>query len=207
MLAVTTLMCAAAHAFAGGDAGQEESRRTYQERRIERIEDPARSGPYLHLGVAYAFEDFAMHDVTGEWDDAWGYDVRGGYRSHSWLATEVQWQHLPSFAGPGSQRARGRSEADVETSILSFNGKLYPLGGRVQPFVLAGAGWQSAEQRGGLEEDALALRFGAGVDVYFTSNVGMAVEGGYVWPVSSQLADAEEVNIIPVNASIFLRFM
>ncbi|HYC01058.1 MAG TPA: outer membrane beta-barrel protein [Candidatus Limnocylindrales bacterium] len=215
LLTALALLSAAAQSFAGayGQSGHaagrsqpaKETSALYVETRV-RIDDPARSGPYLQIGGAYGVEALDVDGYAADWQDSWGYDIRGGYRSHAMFATEVEWQHYLGFDGRPSSAAAG-SGAEIEASMLSFNGKLYPMSGRVQPFLLTGVGWQNVEQRRGFEEDGLSLRFGAGVDVYVTSNVGVAVEGGYVWPVSSQLADAEEVNIIPVNASIFVRFM
>jgi opacity protein-like surface antigen len=188
------------------------------ERRVE-VQDVGRPGPYLQAGGVYAFENFGGFErfAVGPGntdiahDNSWGYQVRGGYRVHPMVAVETEWEHYLDFESDPDRGSPGDfAGLDLEAWMLSANGKFYPLDGRIQPYALFGMGWQHAEfERGDnweLNDDAFALRFGVGVDVYFTEMIGMAAEGGYVLPVTGELAD-EDVDIIPLSVSVFVRFM
>jgi len=241
-LICTSLMLGVASMAQAGAYGEEEEtyespapapaprRPTRRVERRERVSDFARSGPYLQVGGVYAFENIDAdvfvsgfpappggEFVGGNWDDSWGYEIRGGYRVNPWVAVELEWEHYLDFdfdsaSGYPGTRSVGK---DLESYILTANGKVYPVHGRFQPYALIGMGWQNGQMErsqlapGGTDDfdhDALAFRFGAGLDVYFTDMIGMAAEAGYVLPVTGELSD-QDFEIIPVSLSFFVRFL
>ncbi len=114
-----------------------------------------------------------------------GLDARVGYRFHRRLAGEVQLQWFPKadieFADTKALK--------LETLTVTANAKGYLLTGRIQPFVVAGAGLMHFKSKDNLDfrviksnGDGFATRFGAGVDFYVTENIVAVGEGGYVLP-------------------------
>ena len=76
-------------------------------------------------------------------------------------------------------------------SVTGFaNGKLYPFGGRIQPYALGGAGflWGVLNCSGGSgtiicdEDIVFAGRAGGGLDVYITPSIALSGEVAYVIP-------------------------
>jgi len=220
-----------AHAGAYGEEEEiyESPRPAPAPRRQERVErrrevsDYARSGPYLQAGGVYAIENIDADVFVagfpgpgvfgGEWDDSWGYNIRGGYRIGPWVAVEAQWEHYLDFDfDKADVPVAGVTSAgrDLESYILTANGKFYPLHGMVQPYALIGMGWHNAQMERSrfhdFDHDAFAFRFGLGADVYFTDMVGMAAEAGYVLPVTGELSD-QDFEIIPISVNFFVRFM
>ena len=156
----------------------------------------ARNGIYLGVAVAGAAYTEVEEDLEKESLVALGYiipvdvelavglDARVGYRFHPRFAGEVQVQWSPKadieFANVEFLK--------LETLTFTGNVKGYLLTGRIQPFLLAGAGLMHFDVKDklglGLREkgEGFAARFGGGVDIYFSSNIVFVLEGGYVLP-------------------------
>lgn len=154
---------------------------------------------YAQLGGVYVAENFGeSHNKAGSsYGDSGGYQIRAGYRISPWVALEGQWEHDISF--------QDSDEASLYT--LTANGKFYPWAARIQPYALIGAGWVNGLNDSSTREDqnSLGLRFGLGADAYVTKNIGVAVEAGYVLPVTGYLA-REDFDTIPISLSAFYRF-
>jgi opacity protein-like surface antigen len=117
-----------------------------------------------------------------------GLAARVGYRFHPYLAGEVEFRW---FANASAELDNGDDTLDavkIETLALTGNVKGYILTGRIQPFLLAGAGFMhlNGTNKFNLDVetsgDEFAARFGGGVDLYINRNFVVVVEGGYVLP-------------------------
>lgn len=153
---------------------------------------------YAQAGTEYSIENFD-HSA----DNAWGYNLRLGLRLTEMFAVEAQFEHLASkFKDIHMRDGNGNSRGDVEAFNYTANGKVYPIQGRVQPFALFGMGYGSAELRSDHNNQFIA-RFGLGMDVLITDNVGMALEVDYI-------LGAKEMNAfqqIPISLGVFYNFI
>ncbi len=186
--------------------------------------DYTRDGLYGSITPIFAFENFdngamARFDydrgqTTPEGftsrdsrisDDAWGVNVRLGYRLHPAWAAEWQFEGAWKFktegrfdipqngqTSPSSRRRIGRTDSYVTTANLRF----YPFTeamDRVQPYVVAGLGsavFVSRSKSFGTAADddrwhtdpGWVGRAGLGVDVYGNEHWALTVEGSYVVP-------------------------
>jgi opacity protein-like surface antigen len=157
-------------------------------------DDFARNGIYLSVNMAGAWYRYVQEDleeaasigVTVE--EPLGLGARVGYRFYPHLAAEAQFQW---FSQANIQFFGEKFAVDVlklETLVFTGNVKGYLLTGRIQPFLLAGAGlmhFYAKDELGlGLGEkiDDFAARFGGGIDFYVTPNIVAFAEGGYVLP-------------------------
>lgn len=159
-------------------------------------DDFGRQGPYIAGGAAYAFEQFDGDAGNSAPDDGWGYHLAGGFRFNEWFALEVSWEHFPSFDD---------SAGDVEIWMAGLNGKLYPIHGFIQPYLLAGAGWSGVDDNraaSGERSSGLAARFAGGVEVYATRNFGGFFEASYYLPTG----DRSDYDLVPLSFGIFWRF-
>jgi len=138
-------------------------------------------------------------------NDAFGGGGRGGYRCHSYVATELQFEQLANFNAslpetdiPMNDKVRN-FDLELETLVFTTNVKGYLLTGRYQPYVLGGVGFMRMETKArdatttpgpivgvaAQQSDItvkVALRFGAGLDFYVTDNIVATLEGSYLIP-------------------------
>jgi opacity protein-like surface antigen len=153
---------------------------------------------YIGAGALYAIQNF--HCDT---DDAWGYNIRGGYRFNNWVAIEGMFEHpVSNFDDADVVDGFGRLNGDVEVWNITANGKFYPLQGMFQPYALIGAGYGEAD----LPHDdngGFVARFGIGLDILFTDNFGMDTEVGYVLGTGS----ASDYDYIPISVGLFYNFI
>jgi opacity protein-like surface antigen len=172
-------------------------------------EDFAREGIYLGAAGSFAIptqlEDKLGKKLGGSFtvDNSLGFHARVGYRLSPHLAFEV---HSEWLAGFEASSASGNVEFQVLTITGDF--KFYPLTGRWQPFVVAGAGGLIAdvtEQSGlGLSGDNndFAARFGIGLDCYVTRNIALGLDASYVLPVE----DVNEFDYFSLGWGLMYRF-
>ena len=92
--------------------------------------------------------------------------------------------------------------------------KGYFLTGRYQPFLLIGAGAMQAKTKlkqpsglaftglGNESENAFALRFGGGIDLYATEHVVVSVDADYVLP----FGDLDALDYVTIGWGIEYRF-
>jgi opacity protein-like surface antigen len=154
----------------------------------------ARNGIYLGVALAGAVyteveDDLEKLASVGYFIDVDvevppGLDARVGYRFHPHLAGEVQIQWFPK----ADIEFFDVNVLELETLTFTGNVKGYLLTGRIQPFLLVGAGLMHFDVKDkvgvGLRAkgEGFAARFGGGVDFYINSNVVFVLEGGYVLP-------------------------
>ncbi len=156
----------------------------------------ARTGWYLGAYGIYAMN--AYRDAGVDFDDGGGFNVRLGYREREWLAleAELEWSRFSGDFG-----------IDSDTIIGGVNAKLYPIGGRYQPYALIGVNGMGVivDRLAGVPDlggTDWAFRFGAGVDLYTTRHIVVGVEGTYVWG----LGDVWEADYGTIGLGVLYRF-
>ncbi len=176
----------------------------------------ARPGGYVSAGIGGAFETF-----HGELDPR-GHDVsnaflvggRVGSRMNRFASLDLGFDYTVT----GFELSNDDAQSIDASTLLGFtNLKLYPFGGRFQPFALGGAGflWASldctdtngvAMDCGGAGFDdtevAFAGRFGGGLDVYITRHLAVSGELAYVMPTG----DLSDMRFLTFGAYVTLRF-
>jgi len=159
-------------------------------------DDFTRMGFYLGGGASYStvlFEDRledAVPNLAVDIDPTPGANARVGLRFLRFLAIEAQYEWLDPYDVDATYLAF-RGSAEIKQQTLTANLKLYPIPvWRIQPYLLAGVGFQLFELDGNIagglvslheKDTALAGRAGVGVDVYLTRNLVIYGEGSAVF--------------------------
>ena len=172
-------------------------------------DDFARRGWSVGVAGSHAFEVFEDDaetdyrkqlgpDVNLAVDNSFGFNARVGYRCNARLSAEVEVEWLKGFESDLTQPGFDQlAKVDFEPVVVTTNFKAYALTGRYQPFLLVGAGAMTADTKlrdpvglafTGLDsesENAFAMRFGGGIDLYATKNVVVSLDIDYVLPFGS----------------------
>ncbi|HYB98864.1 MAG TPA: porin family protein [Candidatus Limnocylindrales bacterium] len=171
-------------------------------------------GGYIEVGGSYVVqvfdEDAGIKGVPlDDTDNTGGYEIRAGYRVNNWLGIEAEWEQFLHFKNVNLRDTGCTVDcgANLDMWSLMMNAKFFPLRGRFQPYGIVGIGVAKAEFETSLpigkqDEHGFAARFGVGVDVYITEQIGLAFEADYILPTG----DAHEFDVIPFSGSIFYRF-
>jgi hypothetical protein len=151
-----------------------------------RAADYTRTGWYAGARGVYAVENF---DVPGSADNDFGFNLFGGYRLFSFLASDFEFEYIDALRVDGNA---GNPNFDVRTFVLAWNFRFFPLSPvfepdsplqRVQPYLSAGVSNQWVQlQRvpsGDKDEGNFAGRLGGGVDVYLTGNWVLTADAIY----------------------------
>jgi opacity protein-like surface antigen len=189
-------------------------------------DDFARRGWLVGVSGSYAFqtfEDDQEHryrkqlgpDVNLAVDNSSGFNARVGYRCNARLSAEVEVEWLKGFGSdltePGFEQL---AKIDFEPVVVTTNVKAYALTGRYQPFLLVGAGAMTADtevrEPVGLaftsvrskSDNAFAMRFGGGIDLYATQNVVVSLEADYVLP----FGNLDDLDYVSISWGIQYRF-
>jgi hypothetical protein len=178
-------------------------------------DDYDRKGPYAGAGATLGFDVFTEDlnemlpaGVEAKVASSIGATARLGYRIHPHFAAEAAFEWLSGFDISVDGDASGSEAAEVETWIVTGNAKGYLLTGSIQPFALVGAGSMRAKIEDELDlgiavsEIDLALRFGAGVDLYLTQRFVMDVGLDYVYPTG----DLKDFDYISIGVGLQYRF-
>jgi opacity protein-like surface antigen len=99
-----------------------------------------------------------------------------------------------------------RTEGEIEVWTGMLMGKIFLLTGRVQPYLMAGAGYVRGEvDVDDVEEVGHAAlgRAGLGIDLYLNRNWVLGVQGAYSRGISSEL---DELRYFTVGGSVLFRF-
>ena len=135
----------------------------------------ARTGFYVGLGGTVGVDNF--DSGPAEFDASLGLNALGGYRFHPRIAGELQYEWTSGFEG-------SNNPLEVVGNLFTVNGRVYLLTDRIQPNLLAGIGFLSAEASAfgaSIGDTGFAARLGAGVDYYVTENLALALDGSYVF--------------------------
>jgi opacity protein-like surface antigen len=166
----------------------------------------AREGVYFGIGGLFALENFdtdpAIEDPNNSLDisadDGGGFEIRGGYRLHSHFAAEVLFQYYSGFEV--KERNSGFDEK-FDGWTLTANGKLYPFGGRFQPYAVAGIGGiVFTEKRG--DDSGFIARMGGGLDFYVNDAFVIDIEVVYLFPAGS----ISELQFVTFSAGVQYRY-
>jgi opacity protein-like surface antigen len=189
--------------------------------------DFARRGWMVGVAGSYAFETFeddAERDfqkvlgpaVNLSVDDSPGFNGRLGYRCHRRFSAEVETEWLHGFDADLTQPGVDQlAHVEYDPIVVTANVKTYFGTGRYQPFLLVGAGAMTAERKlrdpvglafTGLNKDesdnAFAMRFGGGIDLYATENVALSVDVDYVLP----FGNLDTLDYVTIGWGIQYRF-
>lgn len=165
----------------------------------------ARNGVYIGMGAHYAAEDFS--GVGRSVDDSWGLGGRLGYRSHPNLSFDFVFDWVEGFdvSSPNS--------GDVEAYLATGNARVHLLTGRFQPYLNVGFGMLimdvgargvTGRGDGKSEEQAVAGRFGGGLEIYATENAVLNLEAVYVPPLEDDPID--DLDFALFGVSVLWRF-
>jgi len=175
--------------------------------RAQQGEDFVRKGFYVGLAGVYGSRPF----VEGEAEDALptgaeadadaglGVNVRVGFRFHSHFAAELETEWRAKSDIDLLLGTENRSEVELRTEkLIAANAKGYLFLGRVQPYVLIGAGVMSVELDGELpssKDSAFSMNFAGGADIYLTEQVSFNAELRWVLP-TGKLDGFDELSVL-----------
>jgi opacity protein-like surface antigen len=134
-------------------------------------------------------------NVSANVDDSWGMNARLGYRLNPRLALEGQFEWVANFEVDAQVSGVERKQ-EIALMVLTANGKYFLMTGRVQPYLVAGAGWGRSRVKpaiGGSAErnDGWVARGGVGVSLYGSRDVALTIETSYVHPASGRIEDLD----------------
>jgi opacity protein-like surface antigen len=164
-----------------------------------------------------------------------GFSLSGGYRFHERLSLEVAADRMKGDVNVRlSHRSTAASSKDstkekagsYTTWGVAAELKAYLLTGRFQPYALAGAGYMNVKLRtdaqgdqaeaGALSarnsnDDAFMMRFGGGMDFYFTQHLALNIDGTYQVPFGEKTKSldkfrAGDEKIISFRTRLIWRF-
>lgn len=161
----------------------------------------ARGGVYFMATASYAVEMFDLDKRPSDFENSFGAGARLGYRLLPFLAAEAQYEWIGGFDEQALLPEGGKIKAgEIIAHAVTLNAKVYPLGGRVQPYALVGVGVGRFEIKERLREplddegfvttevttqdEGVLSRYGLGVDLYGDETWGMFAEAAYVLPLS-----------------------
>jgi opacity protein-like surface antigen len=201
-------------------------------------EEYVRSGVYFIAAASYAVEQFDRDERSTDFRNSFGAGARLGYRLHPLFAAEAQYEWIAGFdeyglvseegvgptfidcgEDPEACLSRKKIKAgEIIAHTATVNVKVFPLGGRIQPYALVGVGVGSSEinqrERTGLDgedlvktdittqDQAFVSRYGLGVDLYGDDAWGMFAEAAYILPTGS----LRELDYISVQWGLLWRF-
>jgi len=143
---------------------------------------------FAGAGLSYAVEDFDDGDLKkfaggDKIDDAWGFNLFGGYRLFKHLAIEGNFNWYDDFEGKA-----GAIDFDVSIWTLMLDLKVISPAlweDRLFPYLRIGGGYMSAEVdlSGGNDTDDgdFAYDIGLGFDVFVKDQISVGLDGKRVW--------------------------
>jgi opacity protein-like surface antigen len=163
--------------------------------------------PYFMAGGTWGIEN--VSSVEGGLSDSGGYDLRAGYGVHEMVDVEVEWESFLSFSRDTQDPVTHINDPALEARMLSLNGRFSPFNWRFQPYALMGMGWvnvQADRSNNKEHKSSFGMRFGLGVQTFFTERFGFNLEAGYILPLTGDLGGGDSFDIIPITASFFYCF-
>ena len=163
--------------------------------------DYSRTGWYLAASGVYVVENWTGTNDDAGADDSQGFNLRVGSRLSQWASLEIEFEWIDDFFPDERQ--------DFQIVTGSVNTRVYPVGGRFQPYVLAGLGIVSSvvdhrDRDSSIRQSNAdwAIRAGGGLDAYLTEIIAISVEATYVWTVG----DVKDVDHVSIGLGILYRF-
>ena len=185
---------AAGHRDPDRDRGRDRPRSRDRDRDVGQS-----TGAYLGGSFSLGVEQFDNMPPEDDFDEGFGFDVWVGSRIHRHVGVEGQLSYLKGF------EIRGTG-IDFNHLNGTANLKLYPLDGRIQPYVMAGAGLGrfEVEEPDGytLSDTGGVMRVGAGVDVYLNESIALVGGLGYLFTAG----DIVDTDIVEMRFGVQYRF-
>lgn len=170
--------------------------------RDERREERSRShdfGPYLGGSLAIGVEQFNDVPSGDDYDEGFGFDIWVGSRIHRHVGVEGQLSYIEGFELQGTG-------IDFNHLNGTANLKLFPFDGKIQPWVLAGAGvgrFELEEPDGyTLSDTGGVMRVGTGVDIYLNDSIALVGGLGYLFTAG----DIVDNDILEIKFGVQYRF-
>jgi outer membrane protein W len=159
----------------------------------------ARPGPYAGLYAIQSYENFDTSDSrvrSGNSD--LGAGLRVGYRTTPCFAVEVIAENVKGFSV-----SQGNVEDDLDLLNFALAGKYFLADGRLQPYLLGGAGLARADVRSfDFDNHGWFLRGGLGVDVYVATSVAVFGELNY----NRMMGGKSDLHHIDAQLGLLIRF-
>jgi opacity protein-like surface antigen len=147
------------------------------------------TGFYGAMGVSPQLPAFDLPSDVGQ-QASWGLDARAGYRIHSRIALEGQFQWASRF-----ELTQGGAQLDKLTTYTgTTNAKIFILNGPLEPYAILGVGVVNAQFKNAKDHTAAAFRVGGGFHVFFTEHIGAYAEITYLKPFTS----LNDYNTVPL---------
>jgi hypothetical protein len=153
---------------------------------------------YLGAGISAAEEEFDL-PAGFDADDAFAFDLLGGYRVTPQFAVEAQAQFLGDFD------LDGIGGGDIDGIAFLAAAKLYPIpDAAIQPFASAGLGFLDLDgpNRIDANESDWMFALGAGVDFPIADRTILEVKGDYRFPQD----DLDDFEYWTLGANLQYRF-
>lgn len=160
-----------------------------------------RAGAYIAAAGLVGLQQFDVDSPLGGGNAEGGAAFRLGYRGEEGAAIELFVEDARGF-----EYDFDVDETELEMRSAGVQGKLYMGSGRLQPYVLAGAGWARAHFRDRpdprIGNDSFFVRGGLGAECYLASSLAIFVEGNYN-VITKHLDDFDHLDVL---AGIVIRF-
>jgi len=166
----------------------------------EAQEDEAYPTTYLGIAFAVGIDQFDNTQGFSSFDEAFGVDLWVGVRANRYLGVEGELIYLEGFDTEFLD-----VPIDFEALGFTANLKLYPLEGRVEPYLLGGVGVGrlDAKFRGiSVDESDAIFVLGGGVDVYFYHGFAAVLGAGYVFTTG----DIKDTDFVTIKVGIQHKF-
>jgi len=167
----------------------------------EEAADYSRTGWYISASGVYVVENWTGTNDDAGADDSQGFNLRVGSRISEWVSLEIEFEWIDDFFPDERQ--------DFEAVSGAVNTRVYPLGGRFQPFALAGLGIVSTvvdhrDRDSSIRQSNAdwGFRAGGGLDAYVTEQIAISTEATYVWTVG----DVKDIDHVSIGLGILYRF-
>ena len=143
---------------------------------------------FAGAGLSYAVEDFDDGDLKkfaggDKIENAWGFNIYGGYRLFKHLALEGNFNWYDDFEGEA-----GTIDFDVSVWTLMMGMKVISPDlweDRLFPYIRVSGGYMSAEVdfKGGNDTDngGFAYDVGLGIDFFVKDQISIGLDGKRVW--------------------------
>jgi opacity protein-like surface antigen len=165
-----------------------------------------RRGGYVQATGVYSWANYGSGLNGGP---TGGFDVRLGSRFTRWVSAEMQYEFLSqrgvSATNAVAMQQLGVWKTETFTHTLTFNFRAYPLasldgilGGRIQPYALAGVGFRVYDTPSG-DGLGFAPRFGLGFDFYLAEHWALTLEGSYMLATGGSAARTTPAGVTPVG--------
>ncbi len=172
-----------------------------QEEDEDQAVDYSRTGMYVSASGVFVVERWPSSNKNAGADDTYGLNLRVGSRISQWASVELELELIDDFFPDEHQ--------DFRAVTATANTRVYPMGGRIQPFALAGLGIVSTVVKHRDRDSSIkqsnadwGFRAGAGVDFYYTEHVAVSLEASHIFTVG----DVKDIDHISIGVGLLYRF-